>query len=102
MAEKSRNLGRGSLNIYQDTIIPVTEFKKRYGNKVATLGGVDMDKLCRLDEESLRKYIRGTLDECMPNRYALGSGNSIVNYMPVKNYLIMLDEGLKWKCSKLA
>lgn len=84
---------------FQDTIIPVTEFKKRYGNKIATLGGVDMDKLCRLDEESLKKYIRGILDECMPNRYALGSGNSIANYMPVKNYFIMLDEGLKWKCS---
>jgi len=28
--------------------------------------------------------------------YALGSGNSITNYIPVENYLIMLDEGAKW------
>ena len=30
-------------------------------------------KLCRLDEDNLRKYVKGILDECMPNRYALGS-----------------------------
>jgi len=81
---------------FQDVIIPVVEFKKRYGHRVATLGGVDMDKLCRLNEENLREYVRGILDECMPYRYALGSGNSIANYVPVENYLIMLDEGLKW------
>ena len=82
---------------FQDTIIPVVKFKKKYGDRIATLGGVDMDKLCRLDEKSLRKYVRGILDDCMPYRYALGSGNSIANYVPVKNYLIMLEEGLKWK-----
>jgi uroporphyrinogen decarboxylase len=32
----------------------------------------------------------------MPYKYALGSGNSIANYIPVENYLIMLDEGLKY------
>lgn len=55
-------------------------------------------KLCRLNEESLRKYIREILDKCMVDgKYALGSGNSIANYVPVKNYLIMLEEGLKWR-----
>ena len=82
---------------FQDAIIPVREFKKRYGDRIATLGGVDVDKLCRLDERSLREYVRNVLDECMPDRYALGSGNSIANYVPVKNYLIMLDEGVKWE-----
>ena len=82
---------------FQDAIIPVREFKKRYGDRIATLGGVDVDKLCRLDEKSLREYVRNILDECMPDRYALGSGNSIANYVPVKNYLIMMDEGMKWK-----
>ena len=82
---------------FQDTIIPVGKFKKRYGDRITTLGGVDVDKLCGLDEKSLRKYVRGILDQCMPYRYALGSGSSIANYVPVKNYLIMLEEGLRWK-----
>ena len=82
---------------FQDVIIPVGEFKRKYGERVAVFGGVDVDKLCRLEENNLRKYVRRILEECMPYRYALGSGNSIANYVPVKNYLIMLDEGLRWK-----
>lgn len=81
---------------FQDVIIPVKEFKKRYP-EIAVLGGVDVDKLTRLEENDLRKYVREILEECMPKKYALGSGNSISNYIPVKNYLVMLDEGLNWK-----
>jgi uroporphyrinogen decarboxylase len=84
---------------FQDVILPVTEFKRKYQDKIATFGGVDMDKLIRLDETNLRKYIRYILERCMPGgRYALGSGNSISNYVPVKNFLIMLEEGRLWKC----
>jgi len=25
-----------------------------------------------------------------------GSGNSVANYVPVENYLVMLDEGRRW------
>ena len=102
MEDFIENIKIDAFHSFQDAIIPVTEFKRRYEDRVATLGGVDVDKLCRLDDVGLRKYVRGILDECMPNRYALGSGNSIANYVSVKNYLIMLDEGLKWRCSKVA
>jgi uroporphyrinogen decarboxylase len=30
-------------------------------------------------------------------RFALGSGNSVTNFVPVENYLIMLDEAAGWK-----
>lgn len=82
---------------FEDAIMPVTEFKKKYGDRVAVLGGVDMDKLCRLEEKQLRQYVRVILEQCMPGGgYLLGSGNSITNYMPPENYLIMLDEGAKY------
>jgi len=83
---------------FQDVIVPVWEFKKKYGDRVAALGGVDVDKLARYEEEPLRKYVRDILDRCLPGgRYALGSGNSVTNYVPPRNYLIMLEEGAKWK-----
>jgi len=81
---------------FQDEIIPVWEFKKKYGEKIAVLGGVDVNKLATYDEKNLRKYVKEVLDRCMPYKYALGSGNSITNYIPPLNYLIMLDEGLKY------
>jgi len=81
---------------FQDVIMPITEFSQRYGDRIAALGGVDMDKLGRMGEPQLRKYVRGILDECMPGRFALGSGNTVANYLPPQNYLAMLDEGLGW------
>ena len=86
-----------ALHAFEDSCSSVIHFKKNYGNKIGLIGGVDIDKLTRLNEEDLRKYIRSILDECMPGgRYIFGSGNSICNFIPVKNYLILLDEGYKW------
>jgi len=86
---------------YQDAIMPVWEFKKKYGDRIAALGGVDVDKLSRYSEKQLQRYVKKILDECMPGgRYALGSGNTVTNYVPVKNYLVMLEEGLRYKTAK--
>ena len=65
---------------------------------MAALGGVDMDKLGRMGEADLRAYVRKILDQCMPGRFALGSGNTVANYIPVENYLAMVDEARRW-CS---
>lgn len=80
---------------FEDTIMPVTEYKEKYGNRVGVAGGVDVDKLCRLNESDLRKYVRDIIGKCSKNGgYALGTGNSVANYVPLQNFLIMLDEGL--------
>jgi uroporphyrinogen decarboxylase len=82
---------------FQDEILPVIEFKKRYGHRVAALGGVDVDKLIRLDEEGLRAYLRNILEQCVPGgRFALGSGNSVTNYVPLENFCIMVDESRRY------
>jgi uroporphyrinogen decarboxylase len=81
---------------FQDQIIPIDKFIHRYPS-IAALGGIDMDNLGRMKEQELRKYVRKILSNCMPGKYALGSGNSIANYIPIRNYLAILEEGLKWK-----
>ncbi len=45
----------------EDAILPVTEAKGRYGDKIALLGGIDMDLLCRSDESKIRRWMRETL-----------------------------------------
>ena len=86
-----------AIHSFQDAIMPVWEFKKKYGDRIAVLGGVDVDKLARYDEQSLRKYVRSILAKCMTGGgYALGSGNTVTNYVPPANYLAMLEEGMKW------
>jgi uroporphyrinogen decarboxylase len=41
--------------------------------------------------------VRGQLDTCAGKGYALGAGNSVANYIPLGNYLAMLDEGKKFR-----
>ena len=78
---------------FQDGVAPVIEWKKRYGHRIGIIGGVDVDKLCSSPPDVLRKYIRNIIDECAPGgRFAIGSGNSIPTYVPLENYLVMVEE----------
>lgn len=82
---------------YEDAILPVAEAKRRHGGRIAVLGGVDMDFICRRSEEEVRAYVRRILSACAPGGgYALGTGNSVANYVPLRNYLAMLDEGRRY------
>jgi uroporphyrinogen decarboxylase len=82
---------------FEDAIMPVTEAYKKYGDRISILGGIDVDLLCRAQEAAIRKRVRDTLDVCMQGKgYCLGTGNTVANYMPVDNYLVMLDEGRRF------
>lgn len=37
-------------------------------------------------------------DGKIDGRYCLGSGNSTANYIPLKNYFAMVEEGLNYGC----
>jgi uroporphyrinogen decarboxylase len=97
MPDFIENIGVDALHSFEDACCPINEYKKKYGSKIGLIGGVDIDKLCRLDEVDLRTYIRDILQICMEGgRFAFGSGNSITNFVPLENFLIMLDEAEKW------
>jgi uroporphyrinogen decarboxylase len=77
---------------FEDAIVPVEEFKKRWGDRVAVLGGVDVDLLSRAPQEAIRRRTAEILDLCAPGGgYACGSGNSVTNYVPAGNYLAMVE-----------
>ncbi len=82
---------------FEDVIEPVTDAKTAYGDRIAVLGGIDVDFLCRANEQAIRQRVRDTLDICMTGGgYCLGTGNSVANYIPLDNYLTMLDEGRRY------
>ena len=83
---------------FEDTLVPgLLELHRRYGDRMALLGGVDVDFLCRASEAAIRRRVRETIDTMAPGGgYCLGSGNSIPNYVPLANYWAMLDEGLNY------
>ncbi len=101
MEDLIEDVGIDAKHSFEDVIMPVTEVKRRWGDRVALLGGMDMDFLTRADPEAVRARTREVLEVCMPGGgYALGSGNTVANYVPVENYLAMVEEG--WRCGVYA
>jgi uroporphyrinogen decarboxylase len=91
------DVGIDAKHSFEDTIESVVETKETYGRRIALLGGIDVDFLCRADKAAVRRRVRETLDRCLPGGgYLLGTGNSVANYIPLDNYLAMLDEGRKF------
>ncbi len=90
------SVGIDAKHSFEDAILPADEFHRRYHNRVATLGGVDVNVLANGSEKEVRETVRRLVDACAPlGRFALGSGNSIPSYVPVQNYLAMIDEALR-------
>ena len=82
---------------YEDVITPPEEAKRLWGERLSILGGLDMDFICRADEDAIRQRTRQILDACQPGGgYCLGTGNTVANYIPLDHYLAMLDEGRRW------
>jgi uroporphyrinogen decarboxylase len=78
---------------YEEVILPIEEFQKIYGDRVAVLGGFDIDKLTISSPDGVRAHTRFLMGICGERgRMAIGSGSSIASYIPVDNYLAMVDE----------
>jgi len=79
---------------FEDEITPAGKAKKLWGDKVAILGGLDVDFLCRANLDQVQERTAAMIRELAPGGgWALGTGNSVVNYLPVENYLMMLKIG---------
>ncbi len=86
-----------AIHSFQDIIYPVIVAKEQYGDRIAILGGIDVEMLCHATLPDLEVYTRKILQKCMlGGGYALGSGNSITNYIKLDNYKAMLGFGRKY------
>lgn len=87
------DVGISGKHSYEDAIIPVQDFQARYGERIAVLGGVDLNILTRATPDEVRAHARLLMQTCgARGKYAIGSGNSIPSYIPLQNYLALVDE----------
>lgn len=95
MDDLIEGVGIDGKHYFQDNIMPVEEVHRRWGARTSILGGVDMDLSGRGTPEQVRARTREILDACASRGtgYSLGSGNTIATYVPIANYLAMLEEG---------
>jgi len=76
----------------EDEIAPMKKWYDLYGTRIGNFGGIDADILCRFSESEITEYVTDIYN--LSQGYggvAIGSGNSIPDYMPVGNYLRMID-----------
>ena len=81
---------------FEDVIEPVWEVKQRYGDRIALLGGFDVDKIARMTPSQVREHTRFLIKNCASGGgWALGTGNSVADYIPAENFIAMIEEGFK-------
>lgn len=84
-------LGYDARHSYEDAIIPVEDAYEKYRNNFSILGGMDLDFVCRSKPEEIYDRSKSLLERGMEKGgYALGSGNSIADYVPCENYFAMI------------
>ncbi|NLX23229.1 MAG: uroporphyrinogen-III decarboxylase-like protein [Phycisphaerae bacterium] len=85
-------VGIDAKHSFEDAIVPVEQFKERWGGRIGVLGGLDVDILARQPVERIRERTEQILNACAPSGgYACGSGNSIPNYVPPTAFLAMIE-----------
>ena len=75
---------------YEDNILSVEECYKKWGGKIAILGGLDLDFLIRSSDDEITLRAKNMLELAKgKGGYALGSGNSIPSYVTNDKYFAM-------------
>ncbi len=76
----------------QDVVETISVSKKRWGQRVALLGGVDVDFITRAEPNEVKRYTHGIIGDCINGGgFALGVGNWVADTIPFDNYLALLE-----------
>ncbi len=88
-------IGYDAKHSFEDSILPIEDAYERWGARIALLGGIDVDFLCRSDPAAIKARCRAMLERAADRGgYALGSGNSIPEYVPDDHFLAMTSVAL--------
>ncbi len=81
---------------YEDAIRPVEDSYEFLHERLAVLGGLDMDYVCRSDPDEVYRRARGMVERSAGRGgYAVGTGNSVPDYVPIQNYRAMTRAALE-------
>ncbi len=76
---------------FEDGIYPVEDAYAWWHDRIAIMGGIDMDFLARKTPEEVYNRSMKLLELTYSSGgFALGSGNSIPDFIPVENYFAMI------------
>jgi len=96
-------LGIDAKHSNEDIIAPFDEWIARYGERIGLLGGIDVDTLCQKTPQEIvnEVVVKATRFRSTARGYALGSGNSIPEYVPVQGYLAMIEAARQVRAAEI-
>jgi uroporphyrinogen decarboxylase len=77
----------------EDIIAPFEIWIEKYSDRIGLLGGIDMDFLVRATPQEIKSVIaeKAPAFYKSANGFAVGCGNSISDYVPIDNYIAMVQ-----------
>ncbi|MBU8902107.1 MAG: uroporphyrinogen decarboxylase family protein, partial [Victivallales bacterium] len=89
------DIGYDGKHSYEDKIMPIEEAYEKYHSRIALLGGIDLDFVCRHTPDEVYQRSRKMIERSAERgSYALGTGNSVPEYTPDENYFAMTKAAL--------
>ncbi len=75
----------------EDAIAPFSEWVNRYGDRIGNFGGLEMNVMAFEKPEFIEKYTRNVIEYSIDHGgFALGTGNTLVDDIPIENYKAVL------------
>jgi len=77
---------------FEDNIMPIEEAYEKYKGRIALLGGIDVGFVCTATPQEIAARSKAMIEWAAKyGGYALGTGNSVPEYVPHENYFAMVD-----------
>jgi uroporphyrinogen decarboxylase len=96
------DLGINAKHSNEDQIASFSYWVDTYGSRIALFGGIDTHHLVTKDEKQIAEIVK---DVCSYSAgrcgFALGSGNSIADYVPAQSYMAMNRAAREFRGEKL-
>lgn len=89
--------GVNALQPIEPQAMDIVELKQKRGTDFCLVGNVDVDLLARGTPEQIENQVKFLLRHVAPGGgYCLGSGNTVPEYVPFRNYLAMIETGRRY------
>ena len=90
-------MGYDGKHSYEDTIMPVEDAYELWHERIAILGGIDLNFIIQHPEAEIEARCRAMLKRAEGRGgYALGTGNSVPEFVPQDHFIALLKAALNY------
>mgnify|MGYP001547121248 CR=1 FL=1 len=82
---------------YEDNIKPIEQAYDELEGRIAVLGGIDVDFICRHSAEQVYERSKAMVERGAAGGYALGTGNSVPEYVPDEGFMAVVRAALDYR-----